>query len=53
LENLRRELLQKCAVIEINCAKVVPMFTAQVLSKNDHDEQQLFVLTEFGYKTHW
>ena len=32
-------------------AKIVPTFCSASLIKNDHDEQQqLFILTEFGYK---
>jgi len=34
MENLHRELLQKCAVIQENCDKIMPMFfTVQVWSK--------------------
>ena len=35
---LRRELLQKCAVIQENCAKIVSEFNRARLIKNDHDE---------------
>ena len=50
MENLCRELLQKCAIIQENCAKIVPVFYSESLIKNDNDEEQLSVLTEFGYK---
>ena len=33
MENLRRELLQKCPVIRENCAKIVPMFYSARLVK--------------------
>ena len=34
----KRELLQKCAVIQENCAKIVSEFNRASLIKNDHDE---------------
>jgi len=39
MEHLRMELLQKkCAAMQENCAKIVPMFCGASLTKNDHDE---------------
>jgi len=38
----------KC--LQENCTQIVPTFCSASLIKNDHDEQQLLILTEFGYK---
>ena len=35
MENLRRKLLQKCAVVQENCAKVVPRFYSASLIRYD------------------
>ena len=37
MENMHRELLQKCAVIQENCAKIVPMFYSAIFI-GDRDE---------------
>ena len=37
MENMHRELFQKCAVIQENCAKIVPMFYSAILI-GDRDE---------------
>ena len=38
MENLRRELLQKCTALQEKCAKIMPMFYSASLIENDHDE---------------
>jgi len=50
MANLRGNYCKKCAVFQENCAKIVHTFYGACLSRNDRDEQQLFVLTEFVYK---
>ena len=54
---LRRKKWKTCAgnyykrvVIQETCTKIVAMFYSASLIRNDHGEQELFVLTEFGYK---
>jgi len=43
-------IITKSGVIQETCTKIVAMFYSASLIRNDHGEQELFVLTEFGYK---
>jgi len=38
MEKLCRKLLQKCALIQKNCAKIVPMFYSASYIKIDYNE---------------